>query len=455
MAILGYFGQPRSGKSYSVVANQIIPALMKGRHVVTNIPVKSELLVSVYGGEITQLPLDALLDPEFPLKLPKGSVVILDEVWRRWPSGMKQNKASLIDQAFLKEHGHNVSTDGKTMQVVLVTQSQSDLATWVRNLVKFSFIHEKLDSVGLSSKFSIKIYKGCPTGAALPQKLLIRESISTYREEIWQFYTSATQSESDDLNVGDEQVIDKRTSIWGSGQMIAIMVSVPLMLALGIYLLNGYISPKQAQAAAKEEPLALVNPSPEQLVNQPPPDSLAGAALQPARNVAAVVTGRVSTEPPASGLWRLAGTMKRPDKNLPPDEALWPSVAGHGVSNEPPSGHPKLKLIEMAILVSLSGVRYFPLDQCEPFEDGINYQCLVDGERVTPWTGKQALTQNFPGTAGASPETASAERSEASAVQGVPPATLQQAPRMTVVPDTSRPPRTLPPTDREAPQQAL
>lgn len=450
MAILGYFGQPRSGKSYSVVANQIIPALMKGRHVVTNIPVKAELLVSVYGGEITQLPLDALLDPEFPLKLPKGSVVILDEVWRRWPSGMKQNKASLIDQAFLKEHGHNVSTDGKTMQVVLVTQSQSDLATWVRNLVKFSFVHEKLDSVGLSSKFSIKIYKGCPTGAALPQKLLIRESISTYREEIWQFYTSATQSESDDLNVGDEQVIDKRTSIWGSGQMIAIMIAVPLMLALGVFLLDGYISPKQAQAAGKDEPLVLVNPPPP--VDMPPPDSLAGAAIAPARQAAAI-----GTAPPAgplpSGLWRLAGTMQRPDPSLPPDAPEWPSIAGYGEQSDKPVK--KSKMVEVAILVSLSGVRYFPLDKCEAFEDGINYQCLVDGERVTPWTGKQALTQSFPGTAGASPETASAERSEASAVQDVPRTTAQTAPRMTVVPDNSRLPRTLPPTDREAPQQAL
>ena len=453
MSLNGYFGKPGSGKSYSVVEYVVLPALKKGRHVVTNIPLEGELLEQVFGGKVTQLPLDALDDPQLPDRIPHGAVAVIDECWRRWPSGQKVSQCSKTDLQWLKEHRHRVDSDGNAMQVILVTQAPGDLASWVRQLIAHSFHMYKLEEVGAKGRFGIKVYSGCPVGDRIPAKHLIRQAYGVYKPEIYQYYQSATQSQS--FDVGDESAMDKRFSIWSSGQMIAIMVAVPLMLVLGLYLLDGYISPKQAQAAAKEEPLALVNPSPEQLVNPPPPDSLAGAALQPARNVAAVVTGPVSNEPPASGLWRLAGTMKRPDKNLPPDEALWPSVAGHGVSNEPPSGQPKLKLIEMAILVSLSGVRYFPLDQCEPFEDGINYQCLVDGERVTPWTGKQALTQNFPGTAGASPETASAERSEASAVQGVPPATAQQAPRMTVVPDTSRPPRTLPPTDREAPQQAL
>jgi len=444
MSLNGYFGKPGSGKSYSVVEYVVIPALKKGRHVVTNIPLEGDLLEQVFGGRVTQLPLDALDDPQLPDLIPHGAVAVIDECWRRWPSGQKVSQCSKTDLQWLKEHRHRVDADGNAMQVILVTQAPGDLASWVRQLIAHSFHMYKLEEVGAKGRFGIKVYSGCPVGDRIPAKHLIRQAYGVYKPEIYQYYQSATQSQS--FDVGDESAMDKRFSIWSSGQMIAIMIAVPLMLVLGVFLLDGYISPKQAQAAVKDEPLVLVNPPPP--VDMPPPDSLAGSAIAPARQAAAIVMAPPAGPQP-SGLWRLAGTMQRPDSSLPPDAPEWPSIAGYGELPDKPVK--KSKMVEVAILVSLSGVRYFPLDKCEAFEDGINYQCLVDGERVTPWTGKQALTQSFPGTAGASPETASAERSEASAVQGVPPATAQQAPRMTVVPDTSRPPRTFPPTDSDAP----
>lgn len=66
MSLNGYFGKPGSGKSYSVVEYVVLPALKKGRHVVTNIPLEGELLEQVFGGKVTQLPLDALDDPQLP-----------------------------------------------------------------------------------------------------------------------------------------------------------------------------------------------------------------------------------------------------------------------------------------------------------------------------------------------------------------------------------------------------
>ncbi|MBT8768864.1 hypothetical protein [Metapseudomonas boanensis] len=87
----------------------------------------------------------------------------------------------------------------------------------------------------------MKIYSGCPAGANLPAKLKIREPISTYKEFVYQFYRSATQSESEVLNAGDEQVMDKRANISASWQMLAVLVLSPLALIGGGWLGYDYI----------------------------------------------------------------------------------------------------------------------------------------------------------------------------------------------------------------------
>jgi zona occludens toxin len=432
MALNGYFGKPGSGKSYSVVEFVVIPALKKGRHVITNIPLEGDLLEQVFGGTVTQLPLDALDNPDLPELIPHGAVAVIDECWRRWPSGQKVSNCSKTDLQWLKEHRHRVDADGNAMQVVLVTQSASDLALWVRQLIAHSFHMYKLEEVGSKGRFGIKVYTGCPTGDRIPKKSQIRQAYGTYKAEIYQYYKSATQSESAGCDVGDEVAMDKRTSIWGSGEMILIMLAVPLMFVLGGYLLYGYITPKLADPdVVQEEPISLVNPMPE---------LLPAALSEPAAAAVEIVTGPVNPALPSpSGLWRLAGTLDRP-KNPRPDPAGWPSRVGYGVQ---PDAFERHDMQPVAILVSLSGVRYFPLDRCHAYEDGINYYCDVDGERVTPWSGKQALTDNFQKSAGAAPEPARTEQREARTGQVPAQATTATDNRFTVVSDNSRLPRTL------------
>lgn len=249
MALNAYFGKPGSGKSYSVVEYVVLPALQKGRHVVTNIPLESELLGQVYGGKVTQLPLDALDNPDLPDLIPHGAVAVIDECWRRWPSGQKVSAASKNDLQWLKEHRHRVDAEGNAMQVVLVTQNPADLASWVRNLIAHSFHMHKLDTLGAAGKFGIKVYQGCPYGDRIPKKLIIRESFGTYKPDIYQYYKSATQSES--LDVGDERAMDKRTNIWGSGQMIAIGLFILLAIPTGLYSMSHFFG--MADRAAEKQ----------------------------------------------------------------------------------------------------------------------------------------------------------------------------------------------------------
>ncbi|MCY1279472.1 Zonular occludens toxin (Zot) [compost metagenome] len=413
MALNGYFGKPGSGKSYSVVEYVVIPALKKGRHVVTNIPLEEELLTQVFGGKITQLPLDALDDPDLPKLIPHGAVAVIDECWRRWPSGQKVNKAHVDDLQWLKEHRHRVDGDGNAMQVVLVTQDPADLASWVRKLIAHSFHMHKLEEIGAAKRFGIKVYKGCPTGERIPAKLMIREAYGTYKPDIYQYYRSATQSQT--LDVGDEKAMDKRTSVWSSGQMLVIMLFVPLAVIGGGYLGYNYVATKLHPKGEEPPPLvaaaspvadpALVNPMPPELL------PVASAASQvPSLPVQSSVPA-VPAQPIPSGMWRIAGYIRRGDQERKADDpASWPSNVGYG---EHPPETVRLKMQAQAILVSLSGVRYFPLDRCTAYEDGINYYCDIDGERVTPWTGKLGLTNTFQSTAGANPQAERAERSDA------------------------------------------
>lgn len=406
MALNLYTGQPGAGKSYNVVAHVIIPALKKDRHVVTNIPLEVDLLEQVFGGRITQLELDALDDPDLPSLVPNGCVAVIDECWNRWPSGQRISKAPSDDLHWLKEHRHRVDDKRNAMQVVLCTQDPADLAAWVRNLIKHTFWMEKLDTVGADNSYSVKVYKGCPTGQNIPKRLLIRTTYGKYDPDIYQYYRSATQSDTDD--VGDEKAMDKRSSIWSSPGFLAQMILPPILFVGSCwYMYHVYQQYQQADEPkpAKADVVAVVPGSESKGAVNPLPPSLAAAPVAvPAAEPAPVV--ETLGELPASVTWRVVGYMMRSAEK--PSEQ-WRSKTGYGDVPEPET---RLNGREdLVILKSIAGQRYVPLSSCRPFPDGFNYSCDVDGERVTPWSGQMGVTQTIPGSAVSGARDVSIERS--------------------------------------------
>src|SRR5690606_32454306 len=236
-----YVGRPGHGKSYSVVEYVIIPSLLQRRHVITNIPLFVDDLVPAYGGKITQLPLDWAEDPNWASTIPNGCVLVLDEVWRRFPSGQKVTAANPDDLALFKEHRHRVDSDGNAMRIVLVTQDTSDLSSWVRKLVDHTFVMNKLSDAGASNKFRVDIYRGCPTGERIPKRLLIRSTYGTYKPEIYRYYSSATQSETG--MVGDESAADGRTNIWRSTALWLALGGGVIALGAGAVAVLSFLTP--------------------------------------------------------------------------------------------------------------------------------------------------------------------------------------------------------------------
>lgn len=388
MAIEAYVGLPGHGKSYGVVEHVVIPSLAEGRHVVTNIPLEREDLITDFGApgaEITQLPEDWYERPDMAGFVPAGCVLVLDELWRRWPSGLKANNALLADKALLAEHRHMVDAKGRSMRVVLVTQDLSQVASWVRILVEQTYRMTKLTAIGANKRFRVDIFAGGPTGSSPPKSKLIRQLYGRYRPEVYRYYQSATQSQTG--SVGDESKADKRGVIWRSPaiifSIIAPLVGIPLLLwHLISYFGSGFGMIPPAEEVEPGASAALVNPLPPALQAAPVVESPLPSAAAPVEAVP-VVTDSI--------IWRVAGSIRRSAEDVPATAQPWASRIGYGLPE--PDAPVRGSMVDMVVLASsLYGLRYVPVADCSLTADGINYQCQVDGTRATPWTGRGDAT---------------------------------------------------------------
>lgn len=253
MSIYAYVGLPGSGKSYGVVANQVIPALKKGRKVVTNLPLKVELLqAAIPGCEVELFETSQLAEqPDIIDELfPPGCVAIIDECWRLWPSGLKTDKVPAAYKSFLAEHRHRVDEEKRSTQIVLVTQDLQQLAAFARQLVEQTFLHRKLGSLGMDGSFTVSVYEGCVTGTTPSQQRLIIQSQGRYKKEVFQFYKSHTMSKATEGGA-DERAMDSRGNVWKRPMVWLGMAASLAGLAFGGQWVYGAVKkPESAVGAA-------------------------------------------------------------------------------------------------------------------------------------------------------------------------------------------------------------
>lgn len=357
MAIDAYVGLPGSGKSYGVTEHVIIPSVKEGRHVVTNIPLEQDELLADHGkpeSKITQLPEDWFERDDMAELVPPGAVLVLDELWRRWPAGLKANNALLSDKSLLAEHRHRVDEKGQSMRIVLVTQDLSQIAAWVRILVDQTYKMTKLTAVGSTKKFRVDIYRGAPTGQNIPKSHLIRMTYGQYKPEIYRYYSSATQSVTG--NVGDESKADGRGNLLKSPFIIFSAVAPLILIPILLWYVYGVFASGFGMIEEVEEPetppMSIVNPDPEY--------------IQPVR---VAETIRTNPAPIFSPDWQVVGHMAR------------------GSSEEnTETGFGR----DFVILRSIAGMRKVPVSDCERLSDGYSWSCIVDGKTATPWTGMAA-----------------------------------------------------------------
>ena len=224
MAITAYIGVPGSGKSYEVVKNVIIPALIKGRRVVTNI--YGLKIDDIYKyckdknkkaqiGELISVTNDQCKDAEFlPYKdsvntlCKPGDLICLDEVWRFWnaDSDIHPNHRS-----FVAEHRH--FADDKTgfiCDLVVINQAIVNIPRFIKDRIESTFKMTKLKTLGLNNRYRVDIFTGTKTF----KNNMTSQLFSKYEKKIFSLYSSY------DSENASETVVDSRGVIFKSPAFI-------------------------------------------------------------------------------------------------------------------------------------------------------------------------------------------------------------------------------------------
>lgn len=298
MSIFAYVGLPGSGKSYSVVQQQILPALKAGRTVVTNVPLKWDLVraeLGVPAAQLREFPMEAVqADPELIMEAaPPGAVLVLDEVWRIFPAGLKANQVPEQFRAVFAEHRHRVNAEGESSQIVLVTQDLAQIAAFARQLVEQTFRTTKLTTVGLSRRYRTDVYAGPVTGPNPPVNTAIRQIFGRYDPAVYRFYHSHTQSQAAKEGA-DERAIDRRGNVLLRPVVLLAPVLVIALLWFGVSHL--YARQRQLKAVQTEQRAA------------------GGRASAPSSRlsapVSAAVGSRLAVRSAAPASWRVSGTFQ-------------------------------------------------------------------------------------------------------------------------------------------------
>lgn len=254
MATTAYTGLPGGGKSYGVVENVIIPALKQQRKVYTNIPMNREVCIKRLGSSPIQFDTQDIIDnPDWWSDVfEPGSIIVIDELWRLWPSGLKSNNIRQQDKEFIAEHRHLVGENGFSTEVVFITQDLSDIASFFRNKVATTYRVVKLSSLGFEERFRVDVYQGVVTGPSPPLSKREREIHGKFKKEIYELYKSHTKSVTG--AVGNEARVDKRFNALGK---LSIKLGIVLVLValVGFYYGFKYMTSYYSQSSEEVQPV--------------------------------------------------------------------------------------------------------------------------------------------------------------------------------------------------------
>lgn len=208
MPINIYTGLMRSGKSYEVVSEVIVPAIRKGRRVVTNVDGISEEKIrdylkikypddehENYGTVIHVTNAQVFLDDFFPFYddakdahtdtvVQPGDLVAIDEAWRFWGDKAKIKKNH---QSFFLEHGHFTNdVTHVACDLVLMIQDMGTLNRFIKNVVAFSFRTHKKVALGMTNTYSLNMWEG----SKMTKANQIGNWTRKYSKDIFPLYSS-------------------------------------------------------------------------------------------------------------------------------------------------------------------------------------------------------------------------------------------------------------------------
>ena len=224
-----YRGKKRSGKTYNVVKNIVIPAVIANRNIFTNIPLEVAIIKSDYPDYMGEIVLIERMTPEVVLRCPAGYIIIIDECYTVFPTGMKANAIRSKIMELLAHQYHYVDENGQCTDIILLYQTESLVYKPILDLCDEIIHHKKLSSLGFSSKFRWDVYDN----KLMNKDTLLNSGVSYYESKYWKYYK--TQTKSMFSGIGNEKSLDKRGVIWKRWQFTVLPVLLILLVYFFIY----------------------------------------------------------------------------------------------------------------------------------------------------------------------------------------------------------------------------
>lgn len=297
-------GAPGGGKSYEAVVFHVLPALKKGRKVITNLP----LVVEKFGE----------IDPSYPdlLELRRETKAVrkpgpkpfrafafahiedYQDKWRHPETG--SGPLYVIDEAHECLPRTGTPEDVRiwyamarheSVDVLLLTQSYRKVDRDVYELAQLVYRVRKAVALGSSNKYIKKVQDGVK-GA------VVNETIREYKAQYFGLYKSHTRGGGAEMGAEDVKPFWRHWSVIGAGLAFVVGLGV-----LG-YGLSGYVGDKpKPQAKAPAAPAA----APAKVEPTQVQPSTVGQGLKHAGEVVAPMGGvsqgsRVMTAGPYAGL---------------------------------------------------------------------------------------------------------------------------------------------------------
>lgn len=263
MAINAYIGLMGSGKSFEVVSSVILPALLKGRRVVTNIDGINPKAITEYLQTIKKAPLESLgqvvavsnddvckvgffpdeTKPEQPSVVKGGDLVCIDECWNFWGTDNKIADSGEHMRFFRMHRHYTDSATGVTCDLALMIQDLGSLNRKIRPVIEMTTRMVKLKSIGAPKAYRVELFEGNKT----TKLTKIDTFVKLYDKAIFPLYKSYA------AGVGSEQAIDKRQNVLTNPRLWVMVGLVFTMLGTGGYFAYRFFQPKtHVKAAAKD-----------------------------------------------------------------------------------------------------------------------------------------------------------------------------------------------------------
>lgn len=254
--IENHFGKPGSGKSYSVMADVILPALRDGCRVLTNIDGANDKACRLRLGAALGYDPDELETLYIYLndedikggfcwdRVQAKDVFVIDEAQRYWPGGVLK-ATDPVAFKFFGEHRHYGCS------IHCITINPGNYQVPMRAYAEVCHLYKKLGVLGLNSRYIRRDY-----AAAIPTPdAEVGSTTGKYNPEIFSYYKSVTE----DGNL----VIAKQKNILLRPKMIIFFLLIVGLISIGSFnlLRNGVFPGKKSITSGFSSPAPSQSPA--------------------------------------------------------------------------------------------------------------------------------------------------------------------------------------------------